>query len=242
MKPCQQLPPLSYGNIPLVDFHLHTNWTDGAKSVKEMHDQAIRLGLSTILFSEHVRKTSEEWFPDFAHEVRSLPQDVCRTLVGVETKVIDYSGTIDCADSVIQNADIIIASVHRFPDDTTGKIQEFAQVDPRNAVEMEYLLSCAILSNPVVDVLGHPFGMCFRRYNVAPPRDKIVSLIKMAAKENKAFEINSRYHSDPWALVNLCQELGAPISLGSDAHDVSGVGEIIRVLNGGDPTWKKSES
>ena len=37
--------------IPNIDLHLHTKWTDGLDSVKQMHKEAISKGCSHILFS-----------------------------------------------------------------------------------------------------------------------------------------------------------------------------------------------
>ena len=224
----------SLQNIPLCDFHMHTSWTDGKHSVKEMHEQSLKLGLSTILFSEHARKSSGDWFLDFAREVRSLPQDGCRALVGVETRVVDYEGNLDSTEAILSIADLVVASVHRFSDRNNGITREFNQVSADEAIEMEFLLSSAILDNPLVDILGHPFGMCYRRFGITPPEEKMIALIKKAAQKGIAFEINSYYHPDPWKLITWCQKLGATLSLGSDAHGVEEIGRIIRVLKGCD--------
>ena len=80
--------------IPRVDFHLHTTWTDGTNSLEEMHDRSLQCGLSKVLFSEHVRKTSGDWFPEFARQTRALPTAGCRALVGAETKAVDFAGTL----------------------------------------------------------------------------------------------------------------------------------------------------
>jgi histidinol phosphatase-like PHP family hydrolase len=61
----------------------------------------------------------------------------------------------------------------------------------------------------------------------------LVELIRKAAKNDVAIEVNSRYHSDPWRLIQLCQKNGAPISLGSDAHCQDELGRIVQVLKGG---------
>ena len=60
-----------YKKIPLVDLHVHTNWTDGKNSVKEMVLAANKLKLETILFSEHSRSSSKNWFNKFSKEVKN---------------------------------------------------------------------------------------------------------------------------------------------------------------------------
>ena len=74
--------------VPNIDLHLHTKWTDGDNTVKQMHKAAISKGCSHILFSEHSRKASGVWFNKFADEVTSLNHNKCLGLVGTEVKSI----------------------------------------------------------------------------------------------------------------------------------------------------------
>src|SRR5690606_13736509 len=92
-----------------------TTWPDGSQSVAEMHAAATALGLKDILFTEHARKSSGDWFANFAAEVRGLPFDSCRAAVGVEVKIADYGGSLDICDAVRKECDLVMASVHRFP-------------------------------------------------------------------------------------------------------------------------------
>ena len=34
-----------------VDFHIHTSWTDGKNTVKEMYNSSLKKGIKAILFS-----------------------------------------------------------------------------------------------------------------------------------------------------------------------------------------------
>jgi len=212
-----------------MDFHLHTTWTDGAHSVKEMHESAVHQGLETILFSEHARKTSGEWFGSFAREVRALPDAECKALVGVETKIEDLEGRLDCIPEILNQCDVVMASVHRFPGEK-GKVMGFEEVVRKEAPETEFRLACAILKNPAVDILAHPFGMCYRRFDTPPAESLMKKLIAETAKTRIAFEINPHYHPDPWRLVGWCREAGARISLGSNAHHREEVGRVVRIL------------
>jgi putative hydrolase len=218
-------------NVPPIDFHMHTNWTDGTATAREMHDRAGEVGLKHVLFSEHVRKESAEWFPRFAEEIRALPASGCRPFVGVETRVADYDGSIDCAREVVSDCDFVLASVHRLPG-RNGGISNFGDFTPEEAVDLEHRLAEAVLDNPDVDILGHAFGMCFKRYKISPPEELIRSVIKKSALKRVAFEVNVHYHPEPWKLIEWCREAGAIISLGSDAHTVENVGRIGRVLLG----------
>ena len=217
--------------IPRIDFHIHTTWTDGANSAREMYESAVSYGLERILFSEHARKTSEEWFHRFASEIRALPKSGCEAFVGVETKVVDLDGNLDCTPNIISDCDYVVASVHRFPGER-GKVTGIGNISQKEALDLEFRLACLILENKDVDILGHPFGMCYRRFHVRPDEDRIRFLIEKAAKVKVAFEINSYYHPNPWELINWCKEEGAIFSLGSNAHNSNDVGRITRVLEG----------
>ncbi len=214
------------GRIPMVDYHLHTTWTDGNHSAREMHDSAVANDLTAVLFSEHARQTSEDWFHEFAAEIRALPQDQCRALVGVEAKVLNYDGEIDSTPGITDTCDMVMASVHRFAKRSGPGVEEFDESNPETALETELAMSLAVLENPAVDILGHPFGVSMTRFDAKPSEDQYKAIIAKAAVTGVAFEVNSYYHPDPWALVGWCREAGARISLGSNAHHIDDVGQI----------------
>ncbi|MEN6348184.1 MAG: PHP domain-containing protein [Syntrophomonas sp.] len=232
VKILEAFQPIAYKYIPLIDFHLHTNWTDGHNNEMEMYFQASVLGLEYILFSEHVRRTSSEWFGRFANSIKQLPFNSCKAYVGAETKVSDYNGNIDCSITIIDNCDFVIASVHRFPDKLNLEPIEFKNVPAEEAIELEYQLSIRVLDNPDVDILGHPFGMCLSRYNIIPPVELFGALAKKAAINGVAIEVNSSYNPYPWDLIKLCKNEGALVTLGSDAHCIEDVGKVVRILKG----------
>lgn len=228
---------LADGRIPNADFHMHTTWTDGENSVSEMHERAVACGIERILFSEHARKTSEDWFPKFAAEVRGLPKRACEALVGVECKVESFDGTLDVSENIRGACDLVMASVHRFPGETVVKPGPDSGFSRDEAVETEFRLALAALRNPHVDILGHPFGMCYRRFGIAPPRDLMRALIRESARTGVAFEINARYHPNPRELVEWCVADGAVVSLGSNAHKPEEIGRITRILLGEEEPW-----
>ena len=58
--------------LPKIDSHIHTNWTDGKNSISEIYEKAQNLTLERIVFTEHSSKTSESWFNKFADDVKKL--------------------------------------------------------------------------------------------------------------------------------------------------------------------------
>lgn len=218
--------------LPRIDSHLHTSWTDGEATVEAVYRAAVESGLATVLYSEHSRKTSTDWFSSFAAEVRALPSSPCKAYVGTEVKVESCEGEIDTVPAISDLCDFVMASVHRFID-AGGRTLQFAETDPNEAVELEFKLSWAVLENPQVDILGHMFGMSYRRFNMIPPDDKICALISRAAEFDVAVEINSHYHPNPRKMIQRCRDYNARITFGSNAHTLESVGAIMRLLDQG---------
>jgi histidinol phosphatase-like PHP family hydrolase len=216
-------------NLPKTDCHLHTSWTDGAATVEEVYRTAVETGLKAILYSEHSRKTSTDWFGKFADEVRNLSQFPCKAYVGTEVKVESRDGDIDTNAEISGRCDFVMASVHRFINEN-GKTMQFSETDPELSVELEYSLSWAVLQNPQVDILGHMFGMSYKRFGQKPSETKIKELIARAAKFEVAIEINSNYHPSALNMLRWCQEYDAKICFGSNAHLLNEVGAIMRQI------------
>lgn len=220
---------LNFSHIPKTDCHLHTSWTDGEASVAEVYSAAVANGLDAILFSEHSRKTSTDWFKNFVSEVRSLPCSPCRAYVGTEVKVENRKGDIDTTAEISDCCDFIMASVHRLINSNDLTIQ-FEDANPEHVVDIEYDLTWAVLSNPQVDILGHMFGMSYRRFGEVPPDEMIRDLIARASEHGVAVEINSYYHPNALQMIRWCQEFDAQIAFGSNAHALNEVGAIMRQI------------
>ena len=217
-----------------VDYHLHTEYTDGSASPKEMAAAAASKGMDELLFTEHVRHTSTYW-PAFEREVRGLAASDLSIGVGVETKVLDTDGSLDCSREVASMADAIVASVHRPP--ASGGADSWSQLDADAAVELEFQLAMAIVTNSRANVLAHPMGMAVTRLGLKP-LDMLRELAAACRESGKAFELNTRYCPSPADWIDVVNRAGCKVSLGSDAHKTSDVGSAWRlfVLQGGGPT------
>ena len=77
---------------------------------------------------------------------------------------------------------------------------------------------------------------------IHPPEDRIKDLIARAARQDVAFEVNARYHPDPWQLIRWSADVNGIVSLGSNAHTRQAVGHIVRILEGEEHPWQPFES
>ena len=218
--------------IPPVDLHAHTSWTDGRNTVFEMSSAAVDKQITTLLFSEHTRANSGNWFPDFVNEVhlmRKKFKNKCLFLVGTEVKVLNEKGNLDLSEKVGNMCDLIMASVHRFPGEKGIINNTQGNFSKEEAILMEFELTKAAIENSNADIIGHPFGMSLKRFKTTPSWDLFLKLIKKASSFDKVFEINFHYHNNHKQLLEACIENNTLISFGSNAHSIDEIGKISTI-------------
>ena len=218
--------------IPPVDLHTHTTWTDGRNTVFEMSSEAINKQITTLLFSEHTRASSGNWFSDFAKEVslvRKKFKNKCLFLIGTEVKILNNRGDLDLSGKIKAMCDLVMASVHRFPGETGTINNTQGTFSKEEAILMEFELTKATIENSDADIIGHPFGMSLKRFKTTPSWDLFLKLIKKASSYDKAFEINFHYHNNHKQLLEACVENNTLISFGSNAHAIDEIGKISTI-------------
>jgi DNA polymerase (family X) len=193
------------------DFHMHTTWSDGKLSVLEMAQIARGRGLTHIVITDHSRSLgvtnglSIERLLEQREEIRAANEAMgsdFRVYQGTEME-IRTDGTLDYPDEVLAQLDVVIASLH------TGLRQERAQVTQRliNAI-----------SNPHVDIIGHPRGQLIP---TREPADLDMEAVFAAAKTHDiALEINAnpaRLDLDA-PLARRAAEMGIKITINTDSH------------------------
>jgi len=207
------------------DLHLHTDKTDGRAGVRKIIQYAKERGLKKIAFTEHVRRGTE-WFDEFIDEIQEerVIFPMLEILVGCETKALDKQGSVDVTEEIMRKCDIVLGSVHRFPNGT-GDYMDFSRLSKKVMAQTELELSLGLLKNSCIDVLAHPGGMCFRQFCSDFPQDMMREILKSSLGKNIAIEINSSYLGDFGAFVALCDEINPYVSIGSDVHYLDQMGE-----------------
>lgn len=206
------------------DLHLHTSWGDGKADIKAVMQHAVERGLNRIAFTEHVRRDAT-WFQEFAHLVRSereaYPQ--LQVLVGCEAKALDTRGTLDVTDEILAECDIVLGSVHRFPD-RRGGFLDFSALSQERFLWFEFELSLGLLESAPIDVLAHPGGMFFRQ-RADFPADMMREILEKSLERGIAVEINSSSLGNFPAFLGLCAAVDPYVSIGSDMHRLEHLGE-----------------
>jgi putative hydrolase len=199
------------------DLHMHTTQTDGKATVSDILQLSVQQGLGCVAFTEHVRKDTI-WFPEFAQEVRSHAEAYFQmeVLLGCEAKALDTNGGLDVSEEILAKCDLVLGSVHRFPNGEGGYIN-VSGLTPEKFAQIEFELALGLLKFAPIDVLAHPGGM-YSRLHDEFPAELMRELMKVSLERGIAIEINSYYIRNLPNFVELCAEINPYVSIGSDVH------------------------
>ncbi|HJL15527.1 MAG TPA: PHP domain-containing protein [Sandaracinaceae bacterium LLY-WYZ-13_1] len=191
--------------------HNHTIASDGSASLEEMRDAAAAHGLSYLGISEHSRSAfyarglDEERLRAQVEAIRALraqDEDGCVLLTGVESDIL-ADGSLDYAPDLLDELDVVIASVHRRhgqgPEAMTARMLAAAR-------------------HPHTDVVGHPTG---RLLLGRPPSEyDVEAFLDACAANDVAVELNANPHRLDLNEVHLAmaKERGVLVSIAADAH------------------------
>lgn len=222
-----ELKAAELGNLPHLiqlsdikaDLHMHTTWSDGSFSIREMAEAAKARGLSYIVITDHSQSlgianglTPERLLEQQA-EVRQVDAEMgpdFRVFHGTEMD-IRADGTLDFPDEVLAQLDVVIASIH------------VSQKQDKTVITQRALNA---IRNPNVDIIGHPRGQLFP--DREPTQLDMDAVFEAAAEHNTALEINAnprRLDLDA-AHARRAQELGIKLVINTDAHHIENL-ELI---------------
>jgi len=225
------------GNITKVDYHNHTNFTDGKNTVEECVIKAIDKGLTTIGFSEHVSKNEEwmkEWFVRYLEDIEMCKKKYKEIdiLCGIEAKINDNNGNLNVDEKYIETVDYVIGVLHTYPKFKSNKDVKLKVLNKKQLVDIEELYNLSVLKNRNVDIIGHVGAIYKRFFKYGDlPLNAFENIIEMAGKVDIAFELSGRYHQGlTLPLLKLCIKHNTKVSFGSDAHHLKDIGLIIDVL------------
>jgi DNA polymerase (family 10) len=193
------------------DLQMHTTWSDGKLSIREMAEAAIQRGYKMIAITDHshslgvVQGMKPEDVRQQRLEIDQVSKelgDKIHVLQGAEVE-IKSDGSLDFPDEVLAEIDFVLAALH------TSLRQ------PRQKVT-ERMLSA--IRNPHVDMIPHPTG------RLLPDREgadlDMDAVLSAAAKAGTVMEINAhpaRLDLDD-AHARRAKEMGIRLSINTDAH------------------------
>jgi DNA polymerase (family 10) len=203
------------------DVHMHTVETDGRNSIEEMAEAARAHGYKYMAITDHSKNLAfangldDRRAVEHIQRIRAVndandKSDGLRIFAGIEVDIL-ADGTLDLSDSVLEQMDLVIASVH----------SHFNQ----SPTEMTDRLLKAV-ENPNTSFLGHPTGRLLLRRDAY--QFDVDAVLKAAAQRRVAMELNS--YPDRLDLcdrhLRLAKQYGVKIVINTDSHHTSHLDKI----------------
>jgi len=200
------------------DVHMHTVETDGKCTIDEMAQAARARGYKYMAITDHSKNLAfangldDKRAVEHIKRIREATKHVpgITIFAGIEVDIL-ADGELDLSDSVLEQMDIVIASVHSHFN------QEPAQMTDR-------LLR--VIENPHTSLIGHPTGrMLLRREGFSFDYDKVFAA---AAKAGVAMEHNA--YPDRLDLrdqhLRMAKAKGVKFIVNTDSHHTSHMEKI----------------
>ncbi len=193
-------------------FHIHTNYSDGINTLKEVVEYCREQGYQYVGISDHSQSAyyagglSERDLEHQAEEIMALREKYPDLGIfhGVESD-IRTDGNLDYDDRILEKLDFVIASVH-----STLKMERKKMTDR--------LLHA--LGHPRVTMLGHPTNrLLLGRESSSFDLEQI---LHTALENGVILELNAspaRLDLD-WRHLKKIREMGLLVSINPDAHRV----------------------
>lgn len=220
-------------NTPIipVDYHVHSNFSDGENTVEECIISARKKGLTEIALTDHVRKDSD-WIDDYVSQIRSLARALkFKAIVGLEAKVVDFKGNVNISKGSKQKVDFVMGVVHRFLPDMDQPYNDILNLSADKASQLETELILKMITNPDVDVIGHPTRVYNKFFYLTGktkkkfPGSLINKICTASLAFNKPLEYNPNFPLND-KLLDAYLKLGVSFFLGTDSHNVNDLGSI----------------
>lgn len=213
-----QLPELISLKDIQGDVHMHTVETDGRNTIEEMAQAAKDHSYKYMAITDHSKNLAfANGLDDRRAEEHILrirkagdATDSIKIFAGIEVDIL-ADGSLDLSDSVLEQMDIVIASVH----------SHFGQ----SPAEMTERLLRAV-ENPNTSVIGHPTGRLLLRRDAY--QFDVDAVLKVAAQRKVAMELNA--YPDRLDLcdrhLRLAKQYGVKIVINTDSHHISHLDKI----------------
>ncbi|NPA82184.1 MAG: DNA polymerase/3'-5' exonuclease PolX [Epsilonproteobacteria bacterium] len=193
------------------DLHIHTTYTDGKASIKEMASKAYEKGYKYIAITDHSKHLTvakgldEKRLLEQIEEIEKLNEELdIEILKGIECDILE-DGSLDLSDEVLKRLDVVLGAVHfKF---NLSKEKQTDRV-------------IRAIKNPYLNIIAHPTGRVIGHRNAYElDMDRI---FEVCAKEGVFLEINAQPErldlND--ILAREAKNRGVKLSIATDSHDI----------------------
>src|SRR5256714_3106854 len=200
--------------------HAHSTWSDGQNTIREMAEACIARGYAYLGLTDHSKLAAyagglnEDALRRQGEEIDRLNEEFAgriHILKGTECDIL-RDGALDFSDETLASLDFVVASIH--------SLFNLSQEE-----QTQRMLRA--ISNPYVDIIGHPTGRILLEregYSL-----DIEAVIDAAAEHGVCIENNahpSRLDLD-WRYLHRARDKGIKIPVNPDAHSMDGL-DVMR--------------
>jgi len=198
------------------DLHMHTSATDGRNSLREMAEEARRLGYDYIAITDHSKRLT---MANGLNAKRLRQQmtaidklndelDGIRVLKGIEVDILE-DGKLDLPDEVLNELDITVGSIH-------------SRFELSKKKQTERVLRA--MDNPRFNILGHPTGRLINEREAY--QIDLEAIIEAAAERGCCLELNAQPSRLDLAgrYAGMLREAGVLGAVSTDAHATDHLG------------------
>ncbi|HZU71113.1 MAG TPA: DNA polymerase/3'-5' exonuclease PolX [Ktedonobacteraceae bacterium] len=214
--------------------HVHSVWSDGQNTIREMAEACIARGFTYLGMSDHSKVAAyagglnEDALRRQGEEIDRLNEEFAgriHILKGTECDIL-RDGSLDFPDDVLASLDFVVASIH-------------SQFNLSPEEQTQRMLRA--IANPYVDIIGHPTGRILlgrEGYSL-----DVEAIIDAAAEHHVSIEINahpSRLDLD-WRYLHRARDKGMKIPIDPDAHSIDGLDVLKYGVNIARKGWLRPQ-
>jgi len=199
--------------------HVHSNWSDGGATIREMAEATLAMGMRYLGMCDHsqVAAYANGLTPDRVKrqhdEIDQLNDEFAgrlRILKGTECDILK-DGALDYDDATLASFDFVVASVH-------------SNFNLPPAEQTQRLIHA--VENPYCSILGHPTGrILLQREGYNPDLEAVIA---RAGEVGVAVELNGDPHrlDLDWRYLRFATDRGVMIPITTDAHSPAGLANL----------------
>jgi DNA polymerase (family 10) len=200
------------------DLHMHTTWSDGSGTVREMGEAGIAAGHAYVSITDHAKGLKiaggidEAQIAEQAQEIAAANEQLAGKITVLQSIELNLNprGEGDMEPTCLAELDLVLASFHSALRKTEDQTERYL----------------AALRNPTIQILGHPRGRVYNfRIGLSADWPRVFA---EAARLDKAVEVDCYPDRQDLnvELLKLAGAAGTRVSLGTDAHHASQLGFI----------------
>ncbi|MBV5221189.1 DNA polymerase/3'-5' exonuclease PolX [Staphylococcus hominis] len=192
------------------DLHMHTTYSDGAFSKREMIEANIKKGYEYMVITDHSKSLKVahglqvERLLRQNEEIKNLNEEYTEIDIysGTEMDILP-DGSLDYEDDILSQLDYVIAAIH----------QGFNQSEEEIMKRLEH--ACR---NPYVRHIAHPTGRIIERREGYQPN--IEQLMQLAEETQTVMEINANPKRLDLNAATVKKYPNIKLTINTDAHHV----------------------